>query len=451
MISVQASFRSSLQEASAIASTPQLQHSLAYLAARLVPACLGPLSIAVFIRMIGASEYGQFSLIYALVLIIDGFATQWLSQPVLRFQSGFRGAAANAFTLAVRRGTILSFVVGTGSLLLLAPWLVPSTSAILAAATLALIAQIEYGVMAARIQAALEVRRFVLAESARAAIAVATSAIAILTFPNHGSVSLLMGTAAGAAIGSLMLRPGRRRTHGRLPPIPQKDCAPVLFSYGWPMAIWAGLSVVLNLSDRYVIARFGGLTDVGTYSAVYDLIYKGVGLLLTPVVLATHPLVMAAWNDGENIRAARILRQGVRIQLVAGFLILGGCTLCARTLSQMILGTRGISAAGLVSPIAAGAVFWQFAMLAHKPIELAGMTLSMAAFGFCALVVNVGLNLWLIPLYGYSAAAYTTALTALTYLGLVLGWMQSAAGKPIAARLSSRGLRHPRAGGLPQL
>lgn len=412
-------------------------HSVGYFVARAAPAALAAVSVGVFIRIIGTAEYGRYSLIYALVLTVAGFATQWVSQAVLRYQSGFSGRSRAGFRRVVDRAAVLTSVGGTACLLLLAPWLAPSSAAILVAAAAALVTQIAYGIAAARVQAELDVRRFAWAEAARSGGAVCASFAAVLTIRGHGAFGLLLGNGVGTAAGWFVLQrqrvpfPGAARSSDR-------RIARLVFSYGWPMAVWSGASVLLNLSDRYIIARFFSLAVVGVYSAVYDVVYKGVGLLLTPIVLATHPLAMRAWNAGHARKAAGVLGSGVRVQLMVGGGVLVCCALLGRFVTQLTLGRSDPVAARIVGPIAAGAVLWQIAMLAHKPMELAGRTRTMAVFCFCSFGANVCLNLWLVPWLGYGAAAFSTVAGVLVYLALCLAWLQGSIGKRIVAALTAR-------------
>lgn len=414
-----------------------VSHSVLYFLSRAAPGALTALTVPVFIRVIGAAEYGRFSLIYSLILAVAGFATQLVAQPVLRYQGKFGGGLRAAFRREVRRYTVLSSAGGTVCLLAVSPWFFPGSARMLAAAAAVVIGQITYGVAAAEVQAALAVGRFAWAEAIRSGSTICGSLVAVLAFRNHGIVDLLLGNVVGSAIGWFVLLKLRTRPGEPAPPSGDHRVARLVLSYGWPMALWALISVLLNLSDRFIIARMSGLTDAGVYSAAYDVVYRGVGILLTPIVLATHPLAMSAWNAGQPQQAAGVLWKGMRLQLTAGTVVLAACVVLAPSITRFTTG-QGDSATRVVAPIAAGAVLWQVAMLAHKPMELANKTLSMAVFGFCALAINVGLNLWLVPRYGYVAAAYTTAAGAFVYLAMCVAWLQGATGQRIVAALSAR-------------
>jgi O-antigen/teichoic acid export membrane protein len=48
------------------------------------------------------------------------------------------------------------------------------------------------------------------------------------------------------------------------------------------LAFWFTVSSLLNVSDRYIIGYYLNAAELGTYSAIYDLLYKGITLLYRP-------------------------------------------------------------------------------------------------------------------------------------------------------------------------
>jgi O-antigen/teichoic acid export membrane protein len=63
-----------------------------------------------------------------------------------------------------------------------------------------------------------------------------------------------------------------------------------LVNYGWPLAFWFTVSSLLNVSDRYIIGYYLNAAELGTYS-IYDLLYKGITLLYSPILVAGYPIM----------------------------------------------------------------------------------------------------------------------------------------------------------------
>jgi O-antigen/teichoic acid export membrane protein len=56
-------------------------------------------------------------------------------------------------------------------------------------------------------------------------------------------------------------------------------------------SFWFTVSSLLNVSDRYIIGYYLNAAELGTYSAIYDLLYKGITLLYSPILVAGYPIM----------------------------------------------------------------------------------------------------------------------------------------------------------------
>jgi O-antigen/teichoic acid export membrane protein len=106
------------------------------------------------------------------------------------------------------------------------------------------------------------------------------------------------------------------------------------------------------------------------------------------------------------------------------YLLLGiglvGCTaLGANLLLSLALGAAFREGYSVLLPVLAGQILWQASMLGHKGMELMERTYWMLILACIAAIVNLVLNLILVPSYGYVAAAYTTLLSYGLYTFLI--------------------------------
>ncbi|MFV8356743.1 oligosaccharide flippase family protein [Flavobacterium sp. XS1P32] len=192
-----------------------------------------------------------------------------------------------------------------------------------------------------------------------------------------------------------------------------------LISYGWPIALWFTISAILNISDRYIISYYLTDNDLGTYSAIYDLLYKGVTLVYSPVLVAGYPIMAQKFNQGFKKDAFRFLKKLILFEiLIFAFIIVVSYFYKSFFIDQIVCIPLTSSSVGLVLPIVTGAFIWQLAMLVHKPLEFELKTVTMLLFISIALLFNVGLNFLFIPHFGILFAAYSTLFSATVYLGL---------------------------------
>jgi O-antigen/teichoic acid export membrane protein len=184
--------------------------------------------------------------------------------------------------------------------------------------------------------------------------------------------------------------------------------------YGWALSFWFSATLALAFSDRFFIERSLGFAEVGSYAAVYDVIFRGYSLALAPVTVAVHARIMRAWNSQSPETAWLLWRWGMVMQFgifAAVALVLG---LFPHIAAWVILPAGAPELVPLVLPLAIGGFLWQFAMLAHKPLEMANRT---------GLMLNVAANYFLLPKYGVMVPAYTTIVTGTAYIvgSLIIG------------------------------
>lgn len=198
-----------------------------------------------------------------------------------------------------------------------------------------------------------------------------------------------------------------------------------LFHYGWPIALWFTVSAVLNVSDRYIISHYSTISDLGVYSAIYDLLYKGVTLLYSPILVAGYPIMAQKFNQGYKLDAFKFLRKLIFFEFLIFFMVIFFSYFFKVFFIEKIVGIQVTQKSlEIVIPIICGAFVWQLAMLIHKPLEFGLKSKTMLLIVIIALLFNIVLNLLFIPSYGIVFAAYSTLFSALIYLLLSLVFIQ---------------------------
>ncbi|WP_212637701.1 lipopolysaccharide biosynthesis protein [Desulfocicer vacuolatum] len=190
--------------------------------------------------------------------------------------------------------------------------------------------------------------------------------------------------------------------------------------YGLPF-IPAGLGYfVLNFTDRFFLQRFVSLSDVGIYSLGYKF-----GMILSPMI--TEPFLsifqpkMFELADGEGAQAfvSSVMTYLVFLEVFAG---LGIAVLIQDVIH--IMSDRAFWSAGGVVPLillsyvfVAGNAVLQVGILIRKKTKWIGYMVAGAA------AMNVILNYFLIPWYGYWGAAYATVIS--TFFLLIICYFLS--------------------------
>lgn len=169
---------------------------------------------------------------------------------------------------------------------------------------------------------------------------------------------------------------------------------------------------LLSQFDRVIIDRFYGKEATGLYSLSYNV---GVLLLMvvTAVLNAFNPSFFAALNQGDYDRIKRDARLIFALALVPTVAIV----LFGQQLASLVLPARYVEGFTLIPIVALGglcSVVFQIwvRVLAyfHKTATISAITIACAA-------LNIGLNLWLLPLFGWKVAAWTTVMA---YFGMTV-------------------------------
>lgn len=167
---------------------------------------------------------------------------------------------------------------------------------------------------------------------------------------------------------------------------------------------------VVNSSDRYVVGFFIGTAAVGYYNPGYSL----GNLLLTltvPTSLLLPPLLSKHY-DGHNHQAvATILKHALKYSLAVAIPLAFFVSILSRSILT-ILTTPEIAAEGyLVTPfVAVGALLMVAYANVYVIILLVKKTKTTAMIWILAAALNLGLNLFLVPVVGIIGAALTTML-----------------------------------------
>jgi O-antigen/teichoic acid export membrane protein len=173
----------------------------------------------------------------------------------------------------------------------------------------------------------------------------------------------------------------------------------------------AGLSIwMLDRGDRLVIGYFIGPKGVGIYSANYAL----AGLLMlfqTPLQMTLFPKVSSLWQT--DLRSAvRYISLSNKFFLTFAIPFVVGAPIVARGFLSR-LGNEEIGAASgtLTFLVSAGVMLWGVSVMLSQAFYGARRTLPVGVVTVAGALLNLILNLLLVPTWGVSGAAFATLVS----------------------------------------
>lgn len=378
-----------------------------YLSAKLIPGACSLLAVAVFVRLLGEQGYATLSLFLAATIFASTVGAGWIRQALLRAAGSHRLSdlpkALMAATLVSSAGLMLLIIQSTG---------LTRSGAVTVLAGVALASAVTWqSTVLADVQAAGAFREYTRLEALRAIGGLLLAILFSISYPDPAAVLLAFATAG--LLGSYC-RPSVRSTQRRR--LSNRD-AGNWWRYGWPMAAWLACAIVLQLSDRFLIAYLIGVKDAGYYAALYDIVNRGVSMVMIPLTLAAHPVIMRLYNQ-------RLFWQAISEckRLLLRQLIVASCVVIAMTTAAgILLKVSGVTARGndtvLIGLLALSAALWQIGLVLHKPMELGSETRRLLVFILTATSANIAANLLLLATLGLMFAAMSSVGGSLIYIG----------------------------------
>ena len=192
------------------------------------------------------------------------------------------------------------------------------------------------------------------------------------------------------------------------------------FNSSWPIALANFIFLLLLYIDSIILGWFHSAHFVGLYNATVKL---NEFLIFFPqaIALAIFPMLSRSLNEPEKLKY--YLELGLKLGAILMFPIVFGVFILGSNIVSVIYGSQYIATIPALKIII-------FSMLGAFPFLILTNLLialdkrrELLAFDALLILINVGLNILLIPKFHYYAAAYVTTLTNL--LGFLFAYFIS--------------------------
>jgi len=214
----------------------------------------------------------------------------------------------------------------------------------------------------------------------------------------YASVSITVSIIA--LVGFLILRENRT----------------VLFPKAWWYALKIGIPLVPhNLShimlaqfDRMAIKALVGATETGLYSFAYNL-----GMIPLVFLGATNSAWVPWFYRKMNAKSYREIQKATKVFTIF-FLILIICIMMLGPELALLLAPENYFSSVRIIPVIVLSYFFQFLYTIYVNYAFFfKKTLAISIGTMMAGGINILLNLWMIPIFGYEIAAWTTVISYL--------------------------------------
>lgn len=373
------------------------------LAGKAAVMAIGLASVAVTTRYLGASDYGKFALALAFVQTFGLLADVGLLTVAVREMSRTpeRTNQLVGAVLALRLALSLAVVPLAALVSLALPYDREVRVAILIAGG-SLVLGLANGALVAVFQSRLRMGRAAVSEVLGRASAFA--ALALVAALDLGFYAVVATAAVGAAVALaaswILVRPlATPRLSAR------RDTWRPLLAAALPVGAALAVTEIYFRADTFIISLFRDYDEVGAYSLAYRVI-ELLAVLPAVVMTSVFPLLSRyLGRGGDRARASTAIDAAGDVFLAVGVPIAAGGLVVAPQVVELVAGDDfGQAADPLRILLFAGALAGLSGLLGYALIA-GGRQTSALRLALAALVVNLALNLALVPELGIDAAA----------------------------------------------
>jgi O-antigen/teichoic acid export membrane protein len=395
-----------------------------YIPAQVIPALAGFLGLAAYTRLLNPEQYGFYVLTIATVSLVTAAGFTWLNSASLRYFEEYRNKDKLSEFIATGVISLTIFFIAIAIIWYIATIILEQDLNsdfiyLLKIGILILGTQVGINFIVSVLRAGRQTRKYGIYASVNA-LGGLLLAISFLYFLHLGPAGILWGMiiVSGGIVSFEMIHFYKKRWINLS--FFSLTLLRKLASYGVPLAGAAFGASVLSIADRFMIGFFIGSKEVGLYAAGYSIATKSVTLLYSILITATYPVIIQIFERKGKEKTRLLLERILSTYFIILMPAVLGIALLSEEIVKVFLGQPFQGASAFLPWVAGGLFCLGLTQLAIVPFSLVKKTLYLLYFVISACILNIALNLFLIPQFGGLGAAYATLLSYLAYL--IITW-----------------------------
>ncbi len=395
------------------------RQSIIYGAGGLIQRVLAVLLLPIYTRYLTPSDYGTVETLIALTTVLVIVLRLGISTAFIRFYFDSKDPVRRR--LVLRTSFWFTMTMATVGLVLglalspeIASGLFGSSgeALVVAAAFVGLWAQMNWEQMLALFRVEERAVAFVSATLVNIGVTIAATLTLVVAL-DKGALGVIVGNFTGTLVVYVLLLGYRREQLGLQV---DRHLLRAMNRYGLPLVPSALMLWVTNFSDRFLLLKLADSAEVGLYS-VGVRVASAMALLLTAFRMSWPPFAYSIEDDREAKATYSFV-----LTYVMTFMtwIATGLTLLSPWLVDLIAAPEFSRSSDVVGPLAFSVVLFSGYVVVAIGLGRTKRTQFNWVVTGAAAIVNVGLNVTLIPRYGMMAAAFATlAAYATMFVGMV--------------------------------
>ncbi|MFW5708799.1 MAG: lipopolysaccharide biosynthesis protein [Chloroflexota bacterium] len=387
---------------------------LAYLPSKVLPALTAFITVPIFTRLFRPDEYGNYILAFGVAQLMIAIYSGYGAGTV-RFYSNYevKGQLCTYFTnmfTSIAIMTVFGIGLGAGSLLLLRQSIPTDTYPLLWLAVGVFAATAWFHTLTLVIRAQEHSLLYTIFELAYRYGVVVVSLGLVLGL-GLDIAGLLWGEIIVLiALALVMLWLLRSQISVRLTHLSRVDMTR-FWQFAWPLTLGNFAMWGIRLSDRYIIEAFHGSAEVGLYSVSYNISSRTIDLLVNLIMLVPAPIIMRIWEEQGREDTESYLQVSARVYFMLLIPAVVGVAVLAQPIVYLLADPAYLDGHRAVSWVALSSLLWGLGQLGSFGMLVHNRTRLLARNQFFGLLAGIGINLLLIPHFGFMGAAFSACIT----------------------------------------
>ena len=385
---------------------------LAYIPVNLANLLVSFGTIVVLTRLLGSEEFGRYALAVITMQFVHMGIFTWLEAAMARFQARAEREEDENSHLKTIYAYALRCVLIAFPVMMIALWALPlsqSMKTLMVVALASTTLQVFFNLGMEAHKAAHRIKRYSFAYSTQTLMSFTIGILLIVMTPLR-EVAPFVGIIVALSATLIIDLPFmlKKMKGGEV----QTVKADTYFRYGMPICISLLLAYALNSADMYLIAGIMGESSAGQYNAGYNLANRSLDIIFIWIAMAATPIAVTLMEKEGVERSREIMKDYGASLLWIAMPAATGIALVSKEFG-FILGESVRAEAVTVMPMIAfaGVLNGLISYYAQRAFMLSGKTSMFMWAMVPPVILNIALNLWLIPIHGLMGAVYATVIS----------------------------------------
>jgi O-antigen/teichoic acid export membrane protein len=393
------------------------RQSSVYFGGSILHSLAGLISFPLWTRALTPSEYGTYSLLNISVFFLAAFSKSGLQHSAIRYFSEFatkkRAESIASFYTTHIAGTVVSSLILNAIFILVVSFSsamfdgVESLPLLVGLVCLLALVDSLMSILHAFMRVEQRAKQYTGWGFVERYLGIGLSVLLLLVF-DWGLVGLIAGQLISSSfVVTVLLSRLVLNGHLNLRSVSTTYLKDAL-KYGAPMIPVESSRLVLELGDRYLIQFFMGAAAVGLYSVGYNITTYIRQFVAMPLNRAIAPVYLDMWEKRGADETKKFLEVLLQYYLMVAIPLIFTISYFSEDIIRILASAKYVEVASIVPLIIAPVILYGANGIFSAGLIIHKKTKTMMYAALSSALLNVALNLLLIPTMGLKGAALAT-------------------------------------------